>query len=118
MKMTVLKIDRWTKEFIREVYERNESNNPDNSVEYSESLEMTAFELAEQFVTGHFENGEDLTTIQIGKSVQDILDDIFNHFEECDGMLFASLDFSEDVEQFLYSLGRYLSKGNFLEPLL
>ena len=118
MKIKFLIIDRWTKDFVREVYERNESDQSDYSVEYAESVEMAVYELAEQFITGHCENSGDLTAIPIGKSIQEMLTGIYNHFEECDGMLFTSLEFSEDVEQFLYSLGSYLSKGNFSEPFL
>ena len=73
MKQEFLLIDDLTKEFLREVYFRTEHHQPDNSVEYSESIEMTACELAEQVVTGLAESDEAATRIPIDESVQDFL---------------------------------------------
>ena len=116
MKNNCLFIDRWTKEFLREVYFRTECHQPDNSVEYSESIEMTAYELAEQVVTGRAEPDEDAIRIPIDKSVQDILEEIYETYEDNDGELFYSLEFSETMEQFLYQLGRYMIEGDFTVP--
>lgn len=45
-------IDGLTKDFILEVYYRVVNDSPDCSEEYSEEVEMTVSELAEQVVTG------------------------------------------------------------------
>lgn len=109
-------IDRLTKEFLCEVYYRTERHQPDDSVEYSESIEMTAYELAEQFVTGHAESDEDAIRIPIDESVHDILEEIYDTYEGNDGYLFHSYELSETLEQFLYNLGRYIKEGDFTKP--
>ena len=116
MKQDCLFIDGMTKEFILEVYYRVENDSPDYSVEYNEELEMTASELAEQVVTGQVEDGENVIKVHIDKSAQDFLAEIHEHFEDCGGMLFASLEMTEAMESFLYSLGKYLVQGDSNEP--
>ena len=116
MKNNCLFIDRWTKEFLREVYFRTERHQPDNSVEYSESIEMTVYGLAEQVVTGQAESDEDAIRIPIDKSVQELLEEIYDTYEENDGYLFHSYELSETLEQFMYNLGRYMIEGDFTEP--
>ena len=116
MKQHCLLIDGMTKEFLLEVYYRVENDSPDYSEEYSEEVEMTASELAEQFVTGRTEDNENVIKVHIDKSTQDFLVEVHEHFEKCDGMLFASLDMTEAMESFLYSLGKYLVQGDFNEP--
>lgn len=115
MKQDFLLIDGLTKEFLREVYYRTERHQPDNSVEYRESIEMTACELAEQVVTGHAESDEDAIRIPIDESIHDILEEIYDTYEGNDGYLFHSYELSEALEQFLYSLGKYLVHGCFNE---
>ena len=106
-------IDGLTKDFILEVYYRVVNDSPDCSEEYSEEVEMTVSELAEQVVTGQVEDGENVIKVHIAKSAQDFLAEVHEHFEKCDGMLFASLDMTEAMESFLYSLGKYLVQGDF-----
>ena len=115
MKQDYLSIDGPTKEFLREVYFRTERHQPDNSVEYSECIEMTACELAEQVVTGHAVSDEDTIRIPNDESVRDILEEIYETYEENDGYLFPSYELSEAMEQFLYSLGKYLVRGDYNE---
>ena len=116
MKQDFLLIDGFTNDFAREVYFRTEGHQPDNSVEYSESIEMTAYELAEQVVTGQVESEEDAIRIPIDEPVQDILNDIYKNYEDNDGRLFISYEFSETLEQFLYSLGDYFVRGDYNKP--
>jgi hypothetical protein len=116
MKQDCLFIGGLTKEFLLEVYYRVENDSPDNSVEYSESIEMTTFELAEQVVTGQEESDEDAIRIPIGKSVQDLLEEIYETYEDYDGELFYSYELTDTMEQFLYNLGRYLIRGDYNEP--
>ena len=116
MKNNYLFINRWTKEFLREVYYRVENDSPDNSVEYSESIEMTTFELAEQVVTGQEESDEDAIRIPIGKSVQDLLEEIYETYEDNDGGLFYSYELTETMEQFLYKLGSYVIEDDITIP--
>lgn len=111
-----LYLDRWTKELLREVYYRTEHNQPDYSVEFAESIEITTCELAEKLVTDYTESGEDVTKISIDKSAQDFLIEVHKHHENSDGMLFGSLEMSEAMESFLYLLGKYLVKGDYNEP--
>ena len=111
-----LLVDNMTKKFLCEVYYRTEHHQPDNSVEYCESIEMTACELAEQVVTGHAESDEDAIRIPIDESVHDILEDIYDTYEGNDGYLFHSYELSETLEQFLYNLGRYIKEGDFTKP--
>ena len=108
-----LLVDKMTKEFLCEVYYRTEHNQPDNSLEYSESIEMTTFELAEQVVTGLAESDEDVITIPIGKSVQDVMEEIYETYEDYNGGLFYSYELTEIMEHFLYQLGRYVIEGDF-----
>jgi hypothetical protein len=115
MKQDCLFIGGLTKEFLLEVYYRVENDSPDNSVEYSESIEMTTFELAEQVVTGQAESDEDAITIPIDKSIQDLLEEIYETYEDNDGELFYSYELTETMEQFLYNLGRYLIRGDYNE---
>lgn len=105
-----------TKEFLLEVYYRVENDSPDYSLEYSEEVEMTVSELAEQVVTGQAEDGENMIKVYIDKSAQDFLIEVNEHFEDHDGMLFASFDMTEAMESFLYSLGKYLVQDDFNEP--
>lgn len=116
MKNVCLFIDRLTKEFLCEVYYRTERHQPDTSVEFSESIEMTAYELAEQVVTGQVDSDEDIIPIPIDESVQNILEEIYETYEDNDGELFNSYELSETLEHFLYSLGKYLIRGDFNEP--
>ena len=116
MKQDCLLIDGLMNDFLREVYYRTERHQPDNSVEYSESIEMTVYGLAEQVVTGHAESDEDTIRILIDESVKDILKEIYETYEENDGYLFHSYELSETLEQFLYSLGKYLVQGCFNKP--
>jgi hypothetical protein len=116
MKQDFLLIDGYTNDFVREVFNRTERHQPDDSVEFSECIEMTAFELAEQLVTGQVESDEDAIRIPIDESVKDILKDIYETFEENDGRLFISYEFSEMLEEFLYSLGEYLVRADFNKP--
>ena len=116
MKNNCLFINRWTKEFLREVYYRTERNQPDTSVEYSESIEMTMYELAEQVVTGQEESDEDVITILIDKSVQNLLEEIYETYEDNDGGLFYSYDLTETMEQFLYKLGSYVIEDDITIP--
>ena len=116
MKQYFLLIDGLTNDFLREVYFRTERHQPDNSVEYSESIEMTAYELAEQVVTGHAEPGEDAIRIPIDESVYKFLEEIYDTYEDNDCGLFNSFELTESMEQFLYSLGKYLVHGDFNEP--
>lgn len=109
-------IDGITKEFLLEVYYRVENDSSDYSEEYSEEVEMTASELAEQLVTGQTEDGENSIKIYVNKTAQDFLVEVHEHFEDCAGMLFVSLEMSEAMESFLYSLGKYLVQGDFNEP--
>ena len=109
-------IDGMTKEFLLEVYYRIENDSPDYSVEYSEEVEMTASEIAEQLVTDRTEGTEKVIIVIIDKSTQDFLVKVHEHYEEYDGMLFASLDMTEAMESFLYSLGKYLIQGDYNEP--
>lgn len=115
MKQACLLIDDLTKDFLREVYFRTERHQPDNSVEYSESIEMTTFELAEQAVTGQAEPDEADIRIPIDESVQDFLKEIYETYEDNNGELFNSYELTETMEQFLYSLGKYLVHGCFNE---
>ena len=117
MKQDFLLIDGFTNDFAREVYFRTEGHQPDNSVEYNESIEMTAFELAKQLVTVQTESDNDAIRIPIDESVQDILNDIYKNYEDNDGRLFISYEFSETLEQFLYLLGEYLVRGDYNKPL-
>ena len=116
MKQDFLLIDGFTNDFAREVYFRTEGHQPDNSVEYSESIEMTAYELAKQVITGLAESDNDAIRIPIDESVKDILKDIYETFEENDGRLFISYEFSEMLEEFLCSLGEYLVRADFNKP--
>ncbi len=116
MKRKKLFLDELTKEFIFEIYDRTENDQPDESLEYSESVEMTAYELAEQLVEGNVEEGHELTTISIGRSAQDFLKKVYKNSLENDGRLFQSLELSMDMEAFLYGLGKYLKTGNLKEP--
>ena len=116
MKQDFLLIDGYTNDFVREVFNRTERHQPDNSVEFSECIEMTAFELAEQLVTGQVGSDEDAIRIPINESVKDILKDIYETFEENDGRLFISYEFAEMLEEFLYSLGEYLVRADFNNP--
>ena len=116
MKQDFLLIDGFTKDFLCEVYYRAERHQPDNSVEYSESIEMTACELAEQVVTGLAESDEAAIRIPIDESVQDFLKEIYETYEDNDGELFNSYELTEAMEQYLYSLGKYLVRGDFDEP--
>lgn len=116
MKQDCLFIGGLTKEFLLEVYYRVENDSPDNSVEYSESIEMTTFELAEQVVTGQAESDEDVITIPIDKSVQDLLEEIYETYEDNDGGLFYSYELTETMEQFLYKLGSYVIEDDITIP--
>lgn len=116
MKQDFLLIDGFTNDFAREVYFRTEGHQPDNSVEYSECMEMTAFELAEQLVTGQVKSDKEVIRIPIDETVQDYLKEIYETFEENDGRLFISYEFSEMLEQFLCSLGEYLVRADFNKP--
>ena len=118
MKNNCLIIDRWTKEFLREVYFRTECHQPDNSVEYSESIEMTVYKLAGQVVTGQAESDKDTIRVPIDKSVQDIFEEIYETYEDYDGGLFYSYELTETMEQFLYSLGKYLIRGDYHKPFV
>lgn len=118
MKQDCLFIGGLTKEFLLEVYYRVENDSPDNSVEYSESIEMTMYELAEQVVTGQEESDEDVITILIDKSVQDLLEEIYETYEDNDGGLFYSYELTETMEHFLYSLGKYLIRGDYHKPFV
>ena len=116
MKQNCLFIDGLTKEFLLEVYYRVENDSPDYSEEFSEEVEMTASELAEQVATGQAEDGENVIKVHIDKSAHDFLVEVKEHFDDYDGMLFASLDMTEAMESFLYSLGKYLVQGDFNKP--
>lgn len=116
MKKNYLFINGSTKEFILEVYHRAENDSPDYSVEYSEEVEMTTAELADQLVTGENEDREKAIKVFVDKSARDFLIAIHEHFEENDDMLFVSLELTEVMEQFLYSLGKYLVRGDYNEP--
>lgn len=116
MKKDCLFINAFTKDFLLEVYYRAENDSPDYSVEYSEEVEMTTSELAEQFVTSETEDRENAIKVFVDKSARDFLIAIHEHFEENDDMLFVSLELTEAMEQFLYSLGKYLVRGDYNEP--
>ena len=116
MKQVFLLIDDLMNDFLREVYYRAECNQPDNSVEYSESIEMTVYELAKQGVTSLAESDEADIRIPIDESVQDFLKEIYETYEDNNGELFNSYELTETMEQFLYSLGKYLVRGDNNKP--
>ena len=116
MKQDFLLIDGYTNDFVREVFNRTERHQPDDSVEFSECIEMTAFELAEQLVTGQVESDEDAIRIPIDESIKNILKEIYETYEDNDGELFNSYELTETMEQFLYSLGKYLVRGDNNKP--
>ena len=116
MKKNCLFINGSTKEFLLEVYYRAENDSPDYSVEYGEEVEMITYEFAEQLVTGEIEDREKAIKVFVDNSARDFLIAIHEHFEENDDMLFVSLELTEAMEQFLYSLGKYLVQGDYNEP--
>jgi hypothetical protein len=116
MKQDFLLIDGYTNDFVREVFNKTERHQPDDSVEFSECIEMTAFELAEQLVTGQVKSDKEVIRIPIDETVQDYLKEIYETFEKNDGRLFISYEFSEMLEEFLCSLGEYLVRADFNKP--
>jgi len=116
MKHDLILIDEYTKEFVDEVFVRNEQDDPDLSLEFDESVEMTTFEIANQFVNGKSPIGKEIIKIPIDKSVKDYLKDVYENGIDDDFSLFADYDSSREKEEFLYSLGKYMAAGNFKKP--
>ncbi len=116
MKKNYLLVNNYVVELAREVYWREEHHQPDYSLEYSESIEMTVSELAEQLVTNHANASVDVVRIPIDRSVIDFLTEVYQSSVENDDQLFVSFELSEGQEQFLYELGQYLEKGDYKSP--
>ena len=114
MKTYNLYIDPFIEGFICEVYDRNQNDNPDYSIEYSEQIEMTSSELADQIMTKNIET-QDTIKIPIDKNTRHFLIKVYKHFQWTNG-LFGSFEMTEEMEEFLYWLGEYLTKGDFSEP--